>query len=104
MTKNYIRYQFLHLHECMDFFDTTSRSTKTGPAAAPTRKFFELVKPNLPVLEFLQYDHQKYKNRKPDRKPDPGSTRNFYGLIGMSIQFTFIEFFFDRTNRYKDID
>ena len=24
------------------------------------------------ALDFFGYDHQKYKNRKPDRKPDPG--------------------------------
>ena len=24
--------------------------------------------------------------QKPDRKPDPGPTKNFYGLTGMSIQ------------------
>ena len=66
---------------CNKYFDTSIRSTKTGPG--PTGKFYvqmnPFVKRNLPVQKNFRYDHPKYKNRKPDRKPDPGPTGNFYG-------------------------
>ena len=43
------------------------------------------VKPNLPVLEFLQY--------MTIRSTKTGPTGNFYGLIGMSIQIHLHRFF-----------
>ena len=35
------------------------------------------VNTNSPALKFFRFDNQKYKNRKPDRKPDPGP-ENFF--------------------------
>ena len=67
---------------------------KTGPRI--NRKFLWLkqyVNTNSYALEFFGYGHQKYKNRKPDRKPDPGiffpqKLRNsikFDGLMKITI-------------------
>ena len=46
----------------------------------------------------------KTGNRKPVRKTDPGPTKFFYGLTGMSIQICMHWNFFDSSNRYKDVD
>ena len=44
------------------------------------------VNTNSTALSFFQFDYQKFKNWKPDKKPDPGKTGKFYGLMFMSIQ------------------
>ena len=45
----------------------------------------------------------KYQDRKPDRKPNPGLTGNFYGWTGMRIQICLHWNFFDRTNHVQTI-
>ena len=70
---------FLH----KNYFDTTIRSVKTGnwTETGPwtNRKFLRMnwyITNNSITLDFFQYNHQKYKNRKPDRKPDTGPRAN----------------------------
>ena len=58
---------------------------KTGPRT--NQKFLQMnwyVNTNLTALKFFQYDHQLYKNRKPDRKPDPRPAGKFYRHTHMS--------------------
>ena len=50
---------------------------------------------NILALKFFRYNHQKYKNQKPDRKPDPGSKKKvstkvaeFNHKFDGSIKFT----------------
>ena len=38
------------------------------------------------ALEIYWYSHQKYKNRKPDRKPDPGLPGKFYEQMNQYIK------------------
>ena len=72
---------------------------KTGPRT--NGKFLWMnwyVYTNWPALEFFQYEHQKYKNRKPDRKPDPDHRENFMcKWTSVPKEIYLHKFFFDTT-------
>ena len=49
---------------------------------------------------FFRYDHQKYKNLKPDRKPDPDHRENYMcSNISMTEEIFQHKIFFDMTIR-----
>ena len=78
----------------------TWNRTKTGYGT--NRKIWWMnlyVYTNSPALKFFRFDHQKCKNRKPDKKPDPGQTGKLYRWIFMSIQIHLHWIYFDLTIR-----
>ena len=66
-----------------DFLHSPYENNKPeNPFQTMTSQFIRRIcikylKTNNFPLNFFQYSHKKYKNRNPDRKPDPGPTRNF---------------------------
>ena len=92
----------ISLHK--NYFDTTVRNAKTGNRTENrTRTNRKILWANEPACQ-EKFTYIKNFSMRPSEKPEPGLTKNFYVLTGMSIQICMHWNFFDRINRYKDID
>ena len=59
---------------------------------------------NSSALKFFRFDNQKYKNRKPDRKPDPGPEKNFPQKLRNYIMSLMPHNFFQLTESIKSYE
>ena len=61
----------------------------------------DYVNTNSPALKIFRFDNQKYKNRKPDRKPDPGPEKFFPQKLRNFIMSLMLHNFFQLTESIK---
>ena len=64
----------------------------------------DYVNTNSPALKIFRFDNQKYKNRKPDRKPDSGPEKFFPQKLRNYIMSLMPHNFFQLTESIKSYE